>query len=280
MEEIRMIDRFAKDKINFINAFKNKNSFYLVKEILMNGLDANAKIDIMQLRTQDEEKKLAVFNDEQLHAMGKTLLSVAAYQITNDDQKEIIQLLLLMGAKDTEQKAEKLLEKQRIDCLYELEKKGWNTLNLNLAFGKDWRGIVSKMITRIDEIIKMLNLQWSFDAEWKLENSIRENVITIFKNYMPRFKGMFSGKHSENILEAKQIINHLEKNPDISFTQLTDLLLNIGEPINPIGEFNRRLNYCFNKLGLEHKRLNMSLRLIITPPAVDETVVDLKTHTA
>lgn len=261
-----MIDRFTKDKIQYIAAFKQQNSYFTIKEILAKGLDANELVDIMQIRTQDDEKKLAAYDEDQLHDMGNTLLSIAAYQILNDDQKEVFQLLFLMGARDTKRKAEQLLEKQRKDWFKTLSKKEWNTVDLHILFGEKWRDVVNQMIARIDEILAMFKLQWSFDNQWKINASIRQNVINIFNNYLPRLGGIFSGKHTENITEAKNIIHYLDKHPELDYDGIADFLLKIGEPTNPTGEFNRRLNYCFNKLGLTHKRLGMSnLRLIITP---------------
>ncbi len=259
-------DKFAKDKIHYIAAFKQENSFFTIKEILAKGLDANEPVEIMQIRTQDDEKKLAAFAEEQLQDMGNTLLSIAAYQILNDDQKEIMQLLFLMGARDTKHKVEQLLEKQRKDWFNNLSKKEWDTIDLYAVWGEKWREVITKMIARIDVILGMFKLQWSFDSEWKINIGIRQNVINIFNNYLPRLGGMFSGKHTENITEAKNIIHYLEKNPELDYDGIAEYLLKIGEPTNPTGEFNRRLNYCFNKLGLTHKRLGMSsIRLLITP---------------
>src|ERR1700733_112636 len=111
-----MIDRYGREKINYIVALKEKNSFLIVKEIFANGLDPNSVVNMSELRDLDVEKKLDIYTKEELQAIeGKNLLYVTANQILNEDQKEIIQLLLLLGAVDSGNAAAKLLKKLRND---------------------------------------------------------------------------------------------------------------------------------------------------------------------
>ncbi|HEX2548755.1 MAG TPA: hypothetical protein VHM20_02935, partial [Gammaproteobacteria bacterium] len=171
--------------------------------------------------------------------------------------------------KDTNRLAQQLLEKQRADWCHTLKKKQGKTDDMCAKFGDNWKETVAAMIARTDEMLALFKLQWNFDHELKRYSNHRQTVMTIFNNYIPRLNGMFSvfsGKHTENICEARNIVHHLEKNPDIDYGGIVDLLLNVGQPTNHTGEFNRRLNYCFNVLSLTHKRLSMSnLPLIVTP---------------
>lgn len=98
----------------------------------------------------------------------------------------------------------------------------------------------------------IIKLQWDFNNEWNSYLSEQENILKLFHSYLPKVKLLFNRQH---VQEAEKIIQHLQTNPNLTHSELSNYLAEMFKVLensiefNRLGEFNRRLQYALRKLS-------------------------------
>jgi hypothetical protein len=118
------------------------------------------------------------------------------------------------------------------------------------------------LVTDKSDIILLKKL--NFDSHWKTSRDEKENIINLFKGYIPSFAIFGIFKHRENIAKAREIIRKLSTE-SMGREEILDYLKQIHaefNPVNPQGEFNRKLYYAIRKLTLTDTAPRVELRSI------------------
>jgi hypothetical protein len=118
------------------------------------------------------------------------------------------------------------------------------------------------LVTEKNDIIPLKKL--NFNSSWRKARNDKEDIINLFKGYIPSFAIFGIFKHQENITKARQIISDL-RSKEMNHDELISYLKQVVESFNPVnaqGEFNRKLYYAIRKLSAANPAPEQELQSI------------------